>query len=126
MDALQDLVTEHMDRTGDTLSDIAARGGLSRQTLSGLMNRHTGDGGAMPRTQTLQALARGLGLPFETVRVAAAVAVYGEGEQTPVRRKVAVLIGYAERLDDESLDVALATLRALTVIQTPTATRRDV
>jgi transcriptional regulator with XRE-family HTH domain len=108
---LAELITEHCDRTGDTLSAIALRGGMSRQTLSGLVNR---DGPrAFPRRQTLEALARGLDLPLESVRQVAAVAAYGEGDVVAQRRLVTALVAYAEGLSDDQLEVVLATARAV-------------
>ena len=109
--ALADLVSDHCERTGDTLSAIARRGGMSRQTLSALVNRET----LMfwPRQSTLEALARGLGMSVESVRRAAATAAYGEGTMAPPRKLVAVLMAHAEQLDDTQLEVLLATARAL-------------
>jgi transcriptional regulator with XRE-family HTH domain len=109
--ALAVFVTAHCERTGDTLTDIAARGGMSRQTLSGLVHR---DGPkSMPRLQTLEALAKGLGVSVEAVRHVAAAATYGEPDGPQVRRLVATLTAYAETLDDGQLEVVLATARAL-------------
>lgn len=106
---LAELVTAHMQRTGDTLTEIAARGGMSRQTLSGLVNRAA----PFPRQRTLEALARGLGLPYEVVRQVA----YGSnhnGDTAPPRRvAVATMLAQAEQLDDTQLEVVLATMRAL-------------
>jgi transcriptional regulator with XRE-family HTH domain len=115
--ALAVLVTAHCERTGDTLTDIAARGGLSRQTLSGLVHRNGPK--SMPRQQTLEALAKGLGVSVEAVRQVAATATYGPGDGPQVRRLVATLVGYAETLDDGQLEVVLATARALQRMVTP-------
>ena len=109
---IAELVTAHCERTGDTLSDVAARGGLSRQTVSGLVHR---DGPkSLPRGETLRGLAVGLGLPVEVVRQVAAESAYGEAANGHApRRLVSVLISYAERLTDGDLEVLLATARAL-------------
>lgn len=106
------LVTDHCERTGDTLAGIAARGGMSRQTLSGLVN---GSGPrSFPRINTIKALARGLDLPFESVRHAAAMtAVGGEGADEPPRKLLAVLMAQAEGLTDEELEALLAITRAV-------------
>jgi lambda repressor-like predicted transcriptional regulator len=108
---LADLVNAHCERTGDTLAAIAARGGISRQTLSGLVHRHGPK--SLPRHQTLVALAKGLGLSVETVRRAASVTAYGEGDTEPVRRLVSVIVAHTEGLTDEDLEVVLATTVAL-------------
>jgi transcriptional regulator with XRE-family HTH domain len=107
---LAEFVIAHCERTGDTLAAIAERGGMSRQTLSGLVNRTAK---SMPRQQTLEALARGLGVSVELVRHVAATTAYGEGEEPSPRRLVSVLTSYAEGLTDEQLEVVLATARAL-------------
>lgn len=108
---LAELVTAHCERTGDTLTAIAARGGISRQTLSGLIHRPGPK--SLPRHQTLVAVAKGLDVSVELVRQAAAETAYGEGEAEPVRRLVSVLVAHVEGLPDEDLEVMLATARAL-------------
>jgi transcriptional regulator with XRE-family HTH domain len=110
--ALAELVTAHCDRTGDSLAAIAKRGGMSRQTLSALVNRE----GPMSwvRQSTLEALARGLDLPVESVRqVAAADAYAGNGDTPQPRTLVAALMAHAEGLTDAQLEVLLATATAL-------------
>lgn len=109
--ALAELVTAHCESTGDTLSAIARRGGMSRQTLSALVNRDTGE--AWPRHTTLEALAKGLGVSVETVRQVAASTKYGNGTEHPARPLVTKLLAHAEQLDDTELEVVLATARAL-------------
>lgn len=108
---LAELVTAHCERTGDTLAAIATRGGISRQTLSGLVHREGPK--SWPRHRTLAALAKGLDMPVESVRQIAAETAYGEGETEAPRRLVTVLVAHAEALSDEDLEVVLATARAL-------------
>ena len=110
---LQALITEHMANTGDTLADIAARGGLPRQTVSGLLNRD--ESGGIPRRSTLQRLATGLGLSLATVTEAAAqtVAHHHGDRQNPLDHRLAVLVDTAKRLSPHEVDVLLATARAL-------------
>jgi transcriptional regulator with XRE-family HTH domain len=109
---LADLIRTHCDRTGDTLADIAARGSMSRQTLSALVNRT--DANQLPRASTIRKLATGLELPFELVRSVAQETAYGDapiGQEHS--RPVQVLIAYAEKLPERDVDVLLATARAL-------------
>jgi transcriptional regulator with XRE-family HTH domain len=113
---LADLVQRHCDRTGDTLAAIAARGGISRQTLSGLVNRQGPK--AFPRQQTLEALAEGLGLPFETVRHVAAETAYGPANGAKPRQLVSVLTAQLDALSDGQLEVVIATVRALRNLET--------
>jgi transcriptional regulator with XRE-family HTH domain len=117
VNALAELVTAHCQTTGDTLAAVAARGGMSRQTLSGLVNRQGPK--TFPRQRTIEALAKGLGLSVDAVRHVAATAAYGNGDGPPPRRLVAMLTAYADTLTDEQLEVVLATVRAL---QRPHAT----
>jgi transcriptional regulator with XRE-family HTH domain len=109
--ALAELVLAHCERTGDTLSGIAKRGGMSRQTLSGLVNRPDSVN-TWPRHSTLEALARGLGVSVESVRQVAAERRNG-GDQPPPRVLVATLMAHAEGLTDGEVEVVLATAQAL-------------
>lgn len=72
MNALQALIKAHVEATGESYAAIAARGGLSRQTLSTLV----GSKGLKqtPRPETLRRLALGLGIDLSIVRAAAATA----------------------------------------------------
>lgn len=113
LNPLQALIAEHMANTGDTLADIAARGGLPRQTVSGLLNRDAS--GGIPRRTTLQKLATGLGLSLATVTdAAAATASNGTASHSPKDHRIAVLVDVAESLNARDVDVLLATARALT------------
>jgi hypothetical protein len=116
--ALQQLISAHLEDTGEHLSDIAARGGLPRQTVSGIAHR---DGpGGIPRRETLHKLAVGLGVRPEVVELAAAqaLAVAAAGGEpahqipTPDPR-IAQLVGYAEQLCDQHLRALITTARAL-------------
>lgn len=108
---LAELVRTHCVQTGDTLADIAARGSLSRQTLSALVNRT--DANQLPRASTIRKLATGLGLPFELVRSVAQETAYGHAPGVEHSRQVQVLIGYAETMSDRDVAVLLAAARAL-------------
>lgn len=114
---LQYLIALHLDVTGETLSDVAERGGLPRQTLSGLMHR---DGPrSIPRRDTLERLAVGLQTDLDLVERAAALAAasdgLGLGSDGDVR--LTALISYARRLDDARLRALITTARALTKLK---------
>lgn len=109
--ALQALIAEHLANTGDTLADIAARGGLPRQTVSGLLNRV--EPGGMPRRATLEKLATGLGLSASVVVDAAASAAGRTSLPGAVDHRVTVLGELARTMPPQHLDVLLATARAL-------------
>lgn len=110
-DALQALIAEHLANTGDTLADVATRGGLPRQTVSGLLNR-VGQGG-MPRRSTLEKLATGLGLSSSVVIEAAARSVGRREAPGAIDHRVTVLGELARTMTPKDLDVLLATARAL-------------
>ena len=71
---LATLIQQHRERTGDSYADIARRAGLSKAKI-GQLAQATGPGTAgqahMPRSETLAKVAKGLGLPLETVQLAA-------------------------------------------------------
>jgi transcriptional regulator with XRE-family HTH domain len=112
--ALQELIHNHCQETGETLSDIAARGGLARQTVSAIAHRD--DPGAIPRRVTLAKLATGLGLPLEIVERAAALAAQvgtGELDGDMTQLRLDVLVSHARGLNDDEIEVLVAAARAL-------------
>lgn len=99
MNALQRLIREHVESTGETLADIARRGGMPRQTVSLLANREH-----MPQTPhapTLRRLAVGLGVDLNTVRAAAAEAAGFEVVQLDDPDKL-VIVAALEPLTPEA------------------------
>ena len=68
--ALQELVRERVERQGWSYGDVARRGGLPRSTVHHLATVERL--ARMPQPATLEGLARGLELPLDTVRRAAA------------------------------------------------------
>ncbi|MGW7252518.1 helix-turn-helix domain-containing protein [Streptomyces sp. NPDC054834] len=77
--ALQQLIRERLDRKSWSYGDVARRGGVPRSTVHHLAT--TDRVVRMPQAATLEGLAKGLELPLDTVRRAAAEAcgihVYG-------------------------------------------------
>lgn len=70
--ALQELVRERLERQGWSYGDVARRGGIPRSTVHHLAT--TDRLVRMPQPATLEGLARGLELPLDAVRRAAAAA----------------------------------------------------
>ena len=68
--ALQDLVRDRLERQGWSYGDVARRGGVPRSTVHHLATVERL--ARMPQPATLEGLARGLELPLDTVRRAAA------------------------------------------------------
>lgn len=118
LNPLQELIRERCESHNETLSDIASRAGLSRQTLSALMNRPTSSG--VPRADTLNKLAVGLDLSPHVVRTAASEAALSDvASDEPYDQRVVVLLDKARRMSPQQIDVLLATARALQVFDTP-------
>ena len=111
--ALQRLILDRCANSGETLADIAERGGLARQTVSALVHRPIPR--TMPRNATLAKLAVGLGLSESVVREAAQEAAYGPPHGAPTDQRLSVLLDTAGGLSTASVDVLLATARALRV-----------
>ncbi|MFF7354027.1 MULTISPECIES: helix-turn-helix domain-containing protein [Streptomyces] len=109
--ALQQLIRERLDRQGWSYGDVARRGGVPRSTVHHLAT--TDRVVRMPQATTLEGLAKGLQLPLDTVRRAAAEAcgihVYGapagqEGDGTAARAadpEVDLLIASVQQLSAE-------------------------
>ena len=68
--ALQELVRERLERQGWSYGDVARRGGIPRSTVHHLATAERLV--RMPQPNTLEGLARGLELPLDAVRRAAA------------------------------------------------------
>ncbi|KOU42790.1 hypothetical protein ADK54_19655 [Streptomyces sp. WM6378] len=81
---MQQLIREVLDREGWSYGEVARRGGIPRSTVHHLAT--TDRTVRMPQPATLEGLAKGLGLPLDTVRGAAAEAcgihVYATGPTT--------------------------------------------
>ncbi|MEU1270158.1 helix-turn-helix transcriptional regulator [Streptomyces sp. NPDC005799] len=103
--ALQQLIRERLDRKGWSYGDVARRGGIPRSTVHHLA---TADRVVrMPQSATLEGLSKGLELPLDTVRRAAAEAcgihVYGspEASDTPADPEVDLLIASVQKLSSD-------------------------
>lgn len=102
--ALQQIIRQRLDRQGWSYGEVARRGGIPRSTVHHLATAERV--ARMPQPATLEGLARGLELPLETLRRAAAEAcgihLYtSEEEQAPESRpdpEVDLLIASVQRL----------------------------
>ncbi|MFI1092032.1 helix-turn-helix domain-containing protein [Streptomyces sp. NPDC020917] len=70
--ALQELIKRRLEQRGWSYGDVARRGGIPRSTVHHLATAQRA--AAMPQQGTLEGLARGLDLPLDTLRRAAAEA----------------------------------------------------
>ena len=100
--ALQQLIRERLDRKGWSYGDVARRGGVPRSTVHHLAT--TDRVVRMPQSTTLEGLSKGLELPLDTVRRAAAEAcgihVYGSpsGQGAEADPEVDLLIASVQKL----------------------------
>ncbi|GAA2809548.1 hypothetical protein GCM10010441_37650 [Kitasatospora paracochleata] len=99
-DALQQMMKQRLDAQGWSYGDVARLGGLPRSTVHHLA---TAELVRMPQPATLERLARGLQLPLDVVRRAAAescgIHVYAEGAAaTSPDPEVATLIASLQQL----------------------------
>jgi transcriptional regulator with XRE-family HTH domain len=97
MKPLHEVIRERMDERGWSYGDVARRGGLPRSTVHHLA---TVDGlSRPPHPVTLERLARGLELPLEVLRAAAAT--------------TAGFATWTEPVSDPEIDVLVAALHRL-------------
>ncbi|MEU0028030.1 transcriptional regulator [Streptomyces sp. NPDC006335] len=100
--ALQQLIRERLDRKGWSYGDVARRGGVPRSTVHHLAT--TDRVVRMPQSTTLEGLSKGLELPLDTVRRAAAEAcgihVYGSpsSQDAEADPEVDLLIASVQKL----------------------------
>ena len=108
MNPLQQLIRRRLDERGWSYGEVSRRGGLPRSTVHHLATTEVVH--RMPQPATLERLARGLDLPLEVVRDAAAEAagihVYRD---RGADSEVAILIASLEQLgpDDRRHVIAL-------------------
>jgi transcriptional regulator with XRE-family HTH domain len=111
---LQALIRLRRRQRGWSYGDIAARGGISRSTVYYLAS--TNPLVRSPSASTLERLARGLEMPVDTVRRAAAEAlgwhVYVEGEPG-ADPDLELLIASVEQLSREDRQHVAALVRSL-------------
>lgn len=92
---LAELIRRHQDQTGDSYQDIADKAGLSKAKIGQLAL--AGRVQNVPRTDTLEKLARALKVPMHVVQDAAFVTA-GVVRDTPTTDPLVALI--AARLPD--------------------------
>ncbi|WP_042377963.1 helix-turn-helix domain-containing protein [Streptacidiphilus melanogenes] len=98
--ALQALMRERLDRQGWSYGDVARRGEIPRSTVHHLA---TADRLVrMPQPATLEGLSRGLELPLDTIRRAAAEACGIHLYEAAPDPEVDVLIASVQQLSPEN------------------------
>ena len=127
--ALQQLIRERLDRKSWSYGDVARRGGIPRSTVHHLAT--TERVVRMPQSGTLEGLSKGLELPLDTVRRAAAEAcgihVYGSPDAagqdaaTP-DPEVDLLIASVQKLSSDDRRHVAALVESLLDRSTPRTT----
>jgi transcriptional regulator with XRE-family HTH domain len=106
--ALQQLMRERLDRQGWSYGEVARRGGIPRSTVHHLATSERLV--RMPQPATLEGLSRGLDLPLDAIRRAAAEAcgihLYAAGPAAPAG---------GGRSTDPEVDVLIASLQKLSM-----------
>ncbi|MEU1479624.1 helix-turn-helix domain-containing protein [Streptomyces sp. NPDC001668] len=131
--ALQQLIRERLDRKGWSYGEVARRGGIPRSTVHHLAT--TDRVVRMPQSTTLEGLSKGLELPLDTVRRAAAEAcgihVYGtpagqdpEGTARPADPEVDLLIASVQQLSADDRRHVAALVESLLDRSTPRAPKK--
>jgi hypothetical protein len=98
--ALQALMRERLDRQGWSYGDVARRGEIPRSTVHHLAT--TDRLVRMPQPATLEGLSRGLELPLDTIRRAAAEACGIHLYEAAPDPEVDVLIASVQQLSPEN------------------------
>lgn len=116
MNALQQLIRRRLDERGWSYGDVSKRGGLPRSTVHHLATTEVIH--RLPQPATLERLARGLELPLQAVRDAAAEAagihVYRDGG---TGSEVAVLMASLEQLSADDRRHVVALVESLLQVQ---------
>lgn len=105
---LAELIQQHIDRTGESYTQISERGRISRANVHRLA---TETRPSMPRKATLEGLARGLSLPSNVIRRAALVTAGTDDVDDPDAPRSAALdrlTAATESLTEDDLDLLRA------------------
>lgn len=113
MNALQRLIADYLgEHPEETFSSIARRANMPRQTVQALARRSKVR--AAPRTATIEALARGMNMDVDLVKVAAGLtAGYGQGTAALEDERVRMLVEMTAELDEEKFTALMRRARAL-------------
>lgn len=110
---LRALLREHIDRTGDSYSQIAAKTGLSKPLIGAVM---TSTRPRSYRPDTIRRLADGLRLPVDVVTRAASVSAgmtVDEPTGAAEREDARVIVELLDRLSDQDLTALRVMVTAL-------------
>ena len=107
---LQRLIHERRAEKGWSYADIANRGKMSKATVYKLASQ---DLDGLPRRSTMEALARGLGLPVRVVRDAAMQAARMGVFNEDMTEWEQVIVGHSRELTDEQRHQVMRLVEAM-------------
>lgn len=107
---LAELIRQHQDRTKESYSQIARRAGLSKAKIGQLA--HTAQT-HMPRADTIEKLAAGLGLPLRNVQQAAMASAGITPAGYDTEQRVDLLAAALRDLSPADLETAALVIQSL-------------
>lgn len=107
---LAELIRQHQDRTNESYSVIARRAGLSKAKVGQLA--HTSQT-HMPRADTIEKLAAGLGLPLRNVQQAAMASAGITPAGYDSEQRVDLLAAQLRELSPADLETAAIVIQSL-------------
>ena len=108
--ALQQLILDRKAEKGWTFADIGKRGGMSKATVYKLASKEL-DG--LPRRTTIEALAKGLGLPVRVVRDAAIKSARMTTFTEDMNEWEQVIVGHSRELSEDQRRQVMALVEAM-------------
>lgn len=116
---LAELIRQHQDRTGDSYSVIARRADLSKAKIGQLANTAQAH---MPRSDTIEKLAKGLNLPLRVIQQAAMASAGITPEGYSAEQRVDLLASALRELNEDDLDTVAVIIQSLRNRRNPRVT----
>jgi transcriptional regulator with XRE-family HTH domain len=107
---LSDLIRQHQERTGESYSDIARRAELSKAKIGQLATTKQNH---MPRADTIERIAKGIGLPVRVIQQAALASAGIMPQEYSVEQRVDFLAGILRGFSQDDLETCAAVITAL-------------
>jgi transcriptional regulator with XRE-family HTH domain len=107
---LAELIRQHQDRTSESYSVIARKAGLSKAKVGQLANTAQVH---MPRADTIEKLAKGLGLPLRVIQQAAMASAGITPEGYDAEQRVDLLASALRELQEDDLDTVAVVIQSL-------------
>jgi transcriptional regulator with XRE-family HTH domain len=108
---LSDLIRSHQDRTGESYATIARRAELSKAKIGQLANTTQNH---MPRVDTLERLAKGIGVPLRVIQQAAMASAGITPEDYSGEQRLDLVVAALRDLSNDDLETVFAVIQSLT------------